>query len=139
MPKHFLNHITNILVLFVSGFIIRYLFHTYIDPNIILDIFALLGVLSFNGNLYFLDNNSHTPSKLRFINKELSFKDKCRRKSHWIFLEQFDDKFKSYSAFKKEWDFNLKYSDLFREKYEEKKNKVILFKKTLLWFTNRRK
>lgn len=92
-----------------------------------------------------IDNNvSLIKSRPRdlIINNDYDIKDRCRRRTQWIFFEQFDTKFISYREFKSQWDTNTKLIDQIKDKYYEKKHEIeheiIVFKKTLIFFKNRR-
>lgn len=73
------------------------------------------------------------------VNQDYELTDRCRRKTHWILIGQFESKYKSYQDFKQQWDADSKLFNRIHDKYLEEKHKVLIIKKTFLWFINRRK
>nr|YP_010303544.1 hypothetical protein MRV25_mgp20 [Purpureocillium takamizusanense]UNI92573.1 hypothetical protein [Purpureocillium takamizusanense] len=148
----FSNILFKVFILFFVGFFFRFLIN-YLNFMFIeylsflyLSLFANLFYFSESVNPKFYDDNLilFKRPRERVINENISndfdykFKDKLRRKCHWVFLEQFSSEFTNYKTFKEHWTPNKKYSNLLKNHYYEKKYKVTLFKKTFMWFINRR-
>lgn len=115
--------------------------------------------ISYYNCLDYIDSNYlethilHKRPRDYIINNDYPFKDKCRRKIHWIFLEKFDSNYNNYRDFKVTWNTDDKFfielkSKILEEKqkiiqeitnkYIEQKRHFIIQKKTFLWFLNRR-
>lgn len=161
------NVITKIITLFTIGLFYRWLIndviyhiHNWFDvytPYLISLFFNFLifenyQCLTENCNWKYIDEL--VCYKRDLFDKDLPFKDRFRRKTHWIFWDQYNDKYKSYYDFKLQWnvDSNLlkeinnlltkeknKLVTNITDTYLEEKHKIIIFKKTLIWFNDRRK
>lgn len=138
--------------IFIIGFLFRLLINNSYDMiNVLEPLTVSLGIISFNGYSYFMGDLSKdkfflkNTSSIDVITNDsmsrdnLTFKDKCRRKSHWVALGQFESKYSSYENFKEQWKADSKLINQMKDKYTEKKRELIVFKKTLLWFINRRR
>jgi len=150
------NILFKIFILFSIGLFFRFFINNFsTDYDFILEFFIFsFSIFPFNKLLLFnegsfnmkiIDNNvSLIKSRPRdlIINNDYDIKDRCRRRTQWIFFEQFDTKFISYREFKSQWDTNTKLIDQIKDKYYEKKHEIeheiIVFKKTLIFFKNRR-
>ena len=145
------NILSKTLILFFVGLLFRFLINNFLYSEYLMELFALfLSLFPLSGFLLTpeggLDikiiNNSMSLLKNRprdlIINNDYEFKDRYRRKVQWIIIGQFDDKFRSYKEFKEQWDANIKLSNQIQNKYDEKKREILIFKKTFLWFINRR-
>lgn len=152
------NILFNILVLFLVGIFSRFLINNLFDYTLLIELFSFLSLSLYISQFSFFDSidskffedniNSFKRPRDRVINsndninKDPSlvheFKDKFRRKCHWVFLEQFSSEFKDFKDFKSCWDPNKKYTNLLKDQYYDKKGRIKLFKKTLSWFLNHR-
>lgn len=145
------NILFKVLILFFVGLFFRFLINYFSNSYYLIELFTfLLSMLPLSG--YYLTpqgnldmkiiNNSMSLIKDRprdlIINNDYELKDRSRRRAQWVFIGQFDDKFKSYKEFKEQWDANNKLINQIKDKYEEKKREMIILKKTFLWFINRR-
>nr|YP_010526681.1 hypothetical protein OOD12_mgp18 [Pleurocordyceps sinensis]UXR11749.1 hypothetical protein [Pleurocordyceps sinensis] len=131
---------TKILIIFIIGFIIRSLL-SEIWSIIFLNLYSLSGLYFFNdyiNNKLFNDITYLKRPRNFIIDNDYQLKDKFRRKCHWIFLEQYNSNYENYKDFKNKWKPDSKYLNLLKNKYSEKKYEIVLFKKTLLWFLNRK-
>lgn len=133
-----------IALLFFTGFFFRFLVNYLLDSNLWLELTALFmgGLLPINA--YHLlpsstelieKNMSLIKSRPRdlIIGKDYDLIDRCRRRAHWVFFNQFDSKFKSYSDYSKQWKVDSKLTEQFIDKYKEIKWDISIQKKTLLW------
>lgn len=130
----------NIIILFIVGLLSRFLVNNFlsIDETFIL----LLGIsplkVLFNESYLSMkiinDNMSLIKPRPRdyIINNDHEIKDKCKRKLQWIVFNQFESKYSSYREFKREWNSDDKLINQIKDKYEEKRYKVLLFKNTFL-------
>lgn len=146
------NNLLKIILLFSIGLFFRFFSNYLLDGgDFLIEILALLTTFTLgesfllpanllNNHQKIIENNLELlKSRPRdwIINNDYEFKDRCRRKAHWYFLGQFEGT--SYEEFKNQWDNNTKLISKISSRYEEKKQKIILFKQTLYWFINRRK
>ena len=141
----------NILIVFMVGFFSRCLLNNLLDWNNIIEYCSIisLNIILFDNFFLPIDNHFYKESYSKNIlsselkNRDLSikenynFKDKCKRQIHWRLFGQFNKKYISYKEFKNQWDTNTKLFTEIQDKYLEKKHKLIIFKKTLAWFTKR--
>lgn len=145
-----INILFKILVLFLIGIFSRFLINNLFDYTLLIELFSFFSIsfcisqFSFFDPIdpkFFEDNlNSFKRPRDRVmsddnINDNYEFKNRVRRKCHWVFLEQFNSNFKNYEDFKDSWNPNKKYINFLKNEYYEKKYKVRLFKKTLSYFT----
>lgn len=148
------NIFFKILVLFIIGILNRFLINNFFDGTLLIELFSLFSVFLYinkflwfeSANSEFIENNinyfkrpiNKIINNNNNINKNYEFKTKFKRKCHWIFLEQFDSKFKNYEDFKSRWNPSKNYINLLKDQYYDKKDRIKIFNKTLLWFLHGR-
>lgn len=150
----FTNILFKILVLFIIGIFSRVLINNLFDYTLLIELFSFFSISLYISQFSFLES---TDSKFfednitsfkrprdrvlgnDKINEDYEFKNKFRRKCHWVFLKQFNSDFKNFQEFKNYWDPNKKYINLLKDEYYDRKYKVKLFKRTLSYFIHGRK
>jgi len=150
----FTNILFKILVLFIIGIFSRVLINYLFDYTLLIELFSFFSISLYVSQFSFLES---TDSKFfednitsfkrprdrvlgnDKINEDYEFKNKFRRKCHWVFLKQFNSDFKNFQDFKNSWDPNKKYINLLKDEYYDRKYKVKLFKRTLSYFIHGRK
>ena len=142
----FSNMLLKIFIIFFLGLLSRFLFNYIYDYTLLIELLSLFSIplcinlFSFQESIdskFFDDNNlNFKRPRDRIINNDYEFKNKCRRKCHWIFSQQFSSKFVDFKDFKNHWTPEEKYINILKDKYSDKKYKVVLFKKTFMWFLN---
>nr|YP_009327775.1 hypothetical protein [Epichloe typhina]APB96734.1 hypothetical protein [Epichloe typhina] len=142
----FSNILFKIFIFFSVGFLFRLLINNLFDFTFFIELFSIPLCI----NLFFLEDSIDTKffndnlinfkrPRDRVMNDDYEFKDKLRRKSHWVFLQQFSSDFVDFNDFKERWTPEKKFKNILKDKYYDKKSKVVLFKDTLMWFVNLRK
>jgi hypothetical protein len=142
----FSNILFKIFILFLVGLLSRFLIHNLFDFTFLIELFSLFSIplcinlFSFDDSVdpkFFNDNiTSFKRPRDRVINDDYEFKSKFRRKCHWVFGQQFSSDFVDFKDFKDRWTPDKKFNNILKDKYYDKKYKVVLFKKTLMWFIN---
>lgn len=137
-----------IFILFLAGVFLRFLVNNFFDFSFFVELISFLSIPLFINSLSFInpvdpgslkDNiTSFKGLRERVMNTDYEIKDRLRRKCHWVFLKQFSSDFKDYNDFKNYWNSDKKYINLLKSEYYDKKEKIILFKKTLSYFINRK-
>ena len=148
-----INILFKILVLFLIGIFSRFLINNLFDYTLLIELFSFFSISFYISQFSFFDSidpkffedniNSFKRPRDRVINdseinEDYSFRNKFRRKCHWVFLEQFSSDFNNFQDFKSDWTPNKKYINLLKNEYHEKKDKVVLFKKTLFFLITRK-
>jgi hypothetical protein len=142
----FTNILFKVFILFLVGLLSRFLINNLFDFTFLIELCSLfciplcINLFSFDDSInpkFFKDNiTSFKRPRDRVISDDYESKDKFRRKCHWIFLQQFSSEFTDFKDFKDRWTPNKKFNNILKDKYYDKKYKVVLFKKTLMWFIN---
>ncbi len=144
----FSNILFKISILFLVGLLSRFLINNLFDFTLLIELLSFLSIplyvsiFSFCDSIdpkFFNNNDNITSFKIprdKVINTDYEYKDKFRRKCHWVFSEQFNSNFSDYKDFKDRWTPDKKIRNILKDKYYDKKYKVVLFKKTLMWFIN---
>lgn len=146
----FPNILFKISILFLIGLLSRFLINNLFDFTLFIELLSFLSIplyvsiFSFYDSIdpKFFDNNDNLTSFKRprdRVNIDYESKDKFRRKCHWVLSEQFSSKFPDYRDFKNHWTPDKKLKNILKDHYKEKKYKVVIFKRTFMWFINRRK
>ncbi len=142
------NILLKILALFFIGILSRFLINNIFDYTLLIELFSFFSISLYITHFSFFDSvdpkffednlNSFKRPRDRVINNDINedyeFKNKFRRKCHWVFLEQFNSEFKNYEDFKNSWNPNKKYVNSLKNEYYNKKYKIRLFKRTLSYF-----
>lgn len=132
------NTLLKILILFFLGLFIRIFINELLNSNSFYKLFILFSSLLFNEELLNMNivNNKIIDYKHKWLIND--YNDRWKRKIQWSLFHKFKGKFKSYEDFKEQWDADTKLIEKIKDKYKEKKQEIILMKKTLLWFINRK-
>ena len=148
------NILFKILVLFFIGIFYRLLINNLFDNTLLIELFSFFSISLcvsqfsflesvdskyFEDNLNYLKRPRDRVLNNNEINEDYGFRNKFRRKCHWVFLEQFSSEFKNFQDFKNSWNPDKKYINLLKNEYYDKKYKIRLFKKTLSYFVHGRK
>lgn len=149
------NILFKILVLFFIGIFSRFLINYLFDFTLLIELLSFLSISLCISQFSFLDS---VESKKFFedninlfkrprdrvlsnneINEDYGLRNKIRRKSHWVFFNQFGSEFKDYKDFKNYWNPDKKYIYFLKDEYNDKKHKIKVFKRTLSYFLHGRK
>nr|QWS06182.1 hypothetical protein [Clonostachys rogersoniana] len=113
---------------------------------------CLENIMHINSDLYTFNNNPRNSKliDLRY-NKSLSnnnclnnnnlnlkIKDEIRCQIHWRLVGQFTSKYNTYYEFKDKWDIDMRLVDFLKKEARERKDQLILQKRTLFWILRRR-
>lgn len=134
----FIRIIFKILILFISSFLFRICINNGLYTNLLSFLFFILSINCINEIIPIYIPTGIFSFNIRprdkIINNDYNFKEKCKRKVEWKLFWQFNEKYKSYEEYIKQWDNNTKIRNELYNKYNNTKYKIKIIKKTLLWF-----